>query len=174
MFTSVAISSWVLLNLVAISGDALISKEDVMRSHEAAQKFLRVFSVTSGNESTAAPDNSTKTNINEGYGGPPKEEFKEKIATFPKTSRLQCSHRCKLNGTCKDVAHKDGHICLLFDQKEKEVTGHMEIIHQGMTSYDVYLSNTIALFYVYLTNRMGSIYITILCLSVCSIFLGNC
>ena len=97
MFTSVAITLWVLLHLVAISGDAFISKEDAIKSKEAAKKYLRVISVTSIIESTEAPDNPRKNNSNEGSGNPAKEEEGEVIATLHKTSRLQCSHRCKLN-----------------------------------------------------------------------------
>ena len=140
MIASVAITSWILLNLVAISGDALIPNADAIKTQKAAKKFLRVISVTSGNESIAALDNSKNNNSYDGSGSSAKEEVKGMITTFDKTSRLQCAHRCKLNGTCKNVAHKDGNICHFFDLKEKEVTGQMEIIHPGMTSYDLYLS----------------------------------
>ena len=145
MFTSTSIIYWVLLNLVAISGDALISEDDAIKSQEAAKKYLRVISVTNGNESSEVSGSSAKTNNNEGSGSPVRDELEGVIDIFNKTSRLQCAHKCRMNEKCKDVAYEDGNTCPLLDPEGTEPTGRMEIIHSGMViwSYVLHLSFTV-------------------------------
>ena len=134
MIANVMICVWVLLYLIPSSGDAIISDNNELKPKEGAKKFSRIISSFINDENGGKSDLDIGTtngveSVEEAIVG---KDDTGVIAKFLRTSRLQCSHRCKLNEKCKDVAYKDGNICILLDRKGVMPTGRMEVIHPGM------------------------------------------
>ena len=120
MVPNVTVYVWFLFHFIVFSGDASISKSNGLKQHEAELgNFLRVMSEKTDDEGSGAVSRND-------------EEPAGVIEIIYEVSRLQCSHRCKLNKKCKDVAYEDGNTCHLLGQEMKVLKTRFEIIHPGM------------------------------------------